>query len=360
MGKYLTWYYLFLKLNIKNKSVYIQLLSMLLVVLLIINISIPTNENVKVLLYNEGGDLAMSLVNKLEQADTVYQFEEVDDIKIMHDQILSKEAECGFVIHDGFEERVSNEGFEEKVSADDLDGIFTMVSSSLTSKGEVAKEIFYAHFFKMYSELKLRDSLDGFFENKSEEEKEELYHQLLNKNEKYLQGNTLFKIQYEIIEAKSEDEEEAHISKVYPIRGIICIILFLGILLERGKSVNGNDDEFSITLIGFEKYVYLILKYIGGITFQTILALILILNFAEASGFFYEGLALLLFILLTSIWVLIFGQVINKSTTYSGWMLTLILTNVIVCPVFFDLAKYIKVFDIIQLMFPLGAYLKMF
>ena len=351
MGKYLTWYYLFLKLNIKNKSVYIQLLSMLLVVLLITNISIPTNENVRVLLYNEGGDLAISLVSKLEHADTVYQFEEVNDINIMHDQILSKEVECGFVIHDEFEERIST---------DDLDGIFTMVTSSLTSKGEVAKETFYAYFFELYSELKLRDSLDSFFENKSKEEKEELYHQLLNNNKDYLQGNVLFEIQYETIEPQSIDKEKVHISKVYPIRGTICIILFLGILLERGKSVNGNDDEFSVTLIGFEKYAYFILKYIAAITFQTILALTLILIYVDASNLFYESLALLIFILLSSIWVLIFGHLINKSTTYSAWMLTLVLANVIVCPVFFDLAKYIKVFDIIQLIFPLGIYLKMF
>ena len=67
MKKYINWYYLHLKVKIKTPSVYIQLLSMILIVFLISNTLIPTNEMVNVLesvsipLYPEIGEIKKTM-----------------------------------------------------------------------------------------------------------------------------------------------------------------------------------------------------------------------------------------------------------------------------------------------------------
>ena len=96
MERYLTWYYQNLKLNIKNKSTYLQILFMILIVIIMSNIEIPSSETVKILLYNEDGVMGDELIEKLINADTVYEFEEENNLQQMEERILAADAECVF------------------------------------------------------------------------------------------------------------------------------------------------------------------------------------------------------------------------------------------------------------------------
>lgn len=351
MERYLTWYYLNLKFNIKSKTTYLQILFMILIIVIMSNIKIPSNQTVRILLYNEAGAMGDELVSKLVSSDTVYEFVEVSGFNEMEERILSTDAECGFFIHEGFEQEILSNKHRHLV---------TMISSTMTTKGEVAREVFYAYFFQLYSETVLRDSVETYFEGSTEVEKEKLFENLINSNKKYLDGDQLFEIHYETIAVKSSEESKTHSSKTFPIRGTITLFLFLLILINNGRLQVDKRDNFSKTLVGLEKKTYLILKNISSISLQSFVALILIMIYAESQSIVYELVILMLYLLLSSLWVMVFGGLFKKTTTYSGWILTILLSNIIVCPVFFDLSKHIRSLDYIQLIFPLGGYLKLF
>lgn len=351
MERYLTWYYQNLKLNIKSKTTYLQILFMILIIIIMSNIKIPSSETVKILLYNEAGAMGDELVKMLVDADTVYEFEEEKKLNQMEERILAADAECGFVIHEEFEEQILSKNHRHLVS---------MISSTMTTKDAVAKEVFYAHFFQLYSEVVLEDFVETHFTDTTNVEKERLLEQLLEKNDEYLAGDRLFEIHYETICPKFSDNNKIELSKTFPIRGTIALFLFLLILINNARSLMGKTDNFVKTLISLEKNIYIILKNISSVSLQSLPALILIIIYAEPRNIIYEVIMLILYLLVSSLWIMLFGSLFKNVTTYSGWMLTILLSNIIVCPVFFNLSEYVKAIGLLQYIFPLGTYLHLF
>lgn len=351
MERYLTWYYQNLKLNIKNKSTYLQILFMILIVIIMSNIEIPSSETVKILLYNEDGVMGDELIEKLINADTVYEFEEENNLQQMEERILAADAECGFLIHEGFEEQIISNKHRHLVS---------MISSTMTTKGEVAREVFYAQFFQLYSKKVLEDFVETHFTDTSEIENKRLLEEALEKNNEYLAGDRLFEIHYETISPKFSDNNQLELSKTFPIRGTIALFMFLLILINNARSLMSKTDNFVKTLIRSEKNIYLILKNISSVSLQSFPALALIMIYAEPKNIIYEVIMLILYLLASSLWIMLFGSLFKKVTTYYAWMLTILLSNIIVCPVFFNLSEYVKAIAVIQYMFPLATYLHFF
>lgn len=351
MGRYLTWYYLNLKLNIKSKTSYLQIFFMIVIIIIMTSIKMPSSESVKILLYNEAGAMGDELVYKLINSDTVYEFEEENKLHKMEERILAIDAECGFIIHEGFEDQIQSNRHRHLV---------TMVNSTMTTKGEVAKEIFYAQFFRLYSDIVLGDFVETYFTDTTDVEKEKILEQLLEKNNEYLSGERLFEIHYETISPKFSEDTQIDFSKTFPIRGTIALFLFLLMLINNGRSLMGKKDNFVKTLIASEKNIYLILKNISSVSLQSFPALILIMMYAEPKNIMYEIVMLIFYLLISSLWIMVFGSLFKKDTTYSGWMLTILLSNIIVCPVFFNLSKYVKAIGLVQYIFPLGTYLNFF
>ena len=351
MERYLTWYYLNLKLNIKSKTSYLQILFMIVIIIIMTSIKMPSSESVKILLYNEAGAMGDELIEKLINADTVYEFEEENNLQQMEERILAADVECGFFIHEGFEQEIISEKHR---------GLVTMLSSTMTTKGEVAREVFYAHFFQVYSEIVLRDSVETNFSKATNIEREKLFEHLLNKNNEYLDKDQLFEIHYETIEMKHSENNQIDLNKTFPIRGVIALILFLIILINNARTLMGKGDNYLKTLIGLEKQIYLILKNLSSVSMQSLVALILIMMYAKPQNIIYELLVLMFYLLLSSLWVMVFGGLFKKAITYSGWILTILLSNIIVCPVFFNLSEYVKAIGLLQYMFPLATYLQFF
>lgn len=95
---------------------------------------------------------------------------------------------------------------------------------------------------------------------------------------------------------------------------------------------------------------------LATVTVQSIAGFILIMTESNR-GFFIELKAIILFVLLSALWVLVFGRLFRNEITYVSFIVTLIVVNLMICPVFIDLSVYVPALQYISYCFPLGIYL---
>ena len=103
--------------------------------------------------------------------------------------------------------------------------------------------------------------------------------------------------------------------------------------------------------------VYTTMQALAELTIPAVCALIIVLLSGQNSrGVLLECAWLLIFICICSIWTALVGQLIHTATAWSGWVLTLCLVQVIICPVFFNLSQYIPAVRYLKYLLPVGWY----
>lgn len=349
MEKYLTWYILLIKAQLKNIIFWISLMGMLGVALLIEAITLPQNDNTRVLIYNEDGQWADQLVETLENSDSIFQFEKIESEDALKEEVLAGKAECGFIIH---------AGFRQKLMEGDCRQLVTSVCTAGSASEAVARETFYAVVLETSSDLLLQKVTDEVFEGN-----EDALKVLIEKNQHYLTSDEVFRLNYQYFNKEAEKHLESSSSvddrRSQPIRGMVGVMLFLTMLLARGQDLRLGASSIASNLPRYEKIKFLFLKYLAVATPGACLGIGILLCSGESGGVGKELGAMLVFLLVSAFWVLIFGGMFRRENVYSGWIMTLILGNILLCPVFFSLGDYIKAVNILKWIFPLSIYLRL-
>ena len=56
---------------------------------------------------------------------------------------------------------------------------------------------------------------------------------VLEKNQEYLNGDKIFRMDFEEVESNGKTEEQK--SETFPVRGMVALLIFIIILMEHGK-----------------------------------------------------------------------------------------------------------------------------
>ncbi len=337
MAQYVIWYKLQLKAWVKRRSSWLQILGMILLALLVSQIHLPGVENTRVGICVTSEETAQRVLESLKTRDSIFEFQEYVSEEDMRQDIVSGVIECGFA----FSGNIFSENDVQKNSV-------TYICTPFSAKGLVAQETFYAAFFETYSDRILIDSESKIY-GKSDGE---ITKELLDKKQDYLQNNEMF--QMDVIEALQKQSEEQIFGKVSPMRGVVGLFLFLILWMTQARRFENHGNGVAAALERRRRVRFEYLGCLSEATVPVVFGLFLILLSPENRGIIIEAGSLLLFVLVCSFWVLTVGRQLKNSTTFVAWTFTLILVQVVVCPVFVDLVSFVPAVKVIRWGFPLG------
>ena len=345
MEKYITWYRLLLKFWMKKKRSWLQLAGMILVVLLIAGIRIPDTNNTVIGLCNKDGELAEDVVEILQNKESVFQFTAYTDENKMLEAVIRGEVESGFVFQ---------KGFEKALEQGKRKNLITFLTTPLTTKGAVAKETVFAAVLERYSQEILLEQEEQVFGEKNEE----ISKALLERNQEYLDGDELFRIDFEEVNVNTKESEKR--AETFPVRGMIALLIFVMILIEHGKKFEQKDCAVEKALTGKEKIGFEFLHYVSAATIPALTGIVLLIATGNAVFFIKEVLGMLLFLGILGVWMVLVGRFFRNGTTYASWIMTLVVGNLLLCPVFVNAAEYVPALGYLNCVFPMGIYLKLF
>lgn len=345
MRTYLKWFQILLKSQLKKLSTWLLLAVMVLLVMLVHVCTLPRQENTKVLVSYEkleGADLSLAkaITRNLQEMESVFSFEVVNSEEDLKDGVLGGKATCGIA----FEEDIYNACIK-----DDPDEIMKFYCASFANTGEVVKETVYAAFFKEYSKILLKNHMKDIYEKPSKEVEE----MLLSKAEEYLKGTTLFRIEkvgYDVAEKRSDYTSN------YPVRGMIALVLFLTIFLAVGE----KKDLFQKYLPRKRRLLYLFFKAIVSSFLVGAVGLILLGMTNQLQTIWLELVGLIILVICSYIVSALFLFIMRDEDKYVSLVFGLVLLNLAVCPIFFDVAQLVGAIKYVRFLFPVGIYLMFF
>lgn len=345
MEKYINWYLLQLKAWCKKKICWIQIAGMCIVVAIVSAISIPEKDNLAVGIANVQDSCSEEIARFLTAGDSLFSFQIYENEEIMRSDILAGRLECGFAFTDDFKEKLEQGKSDDSV---------TYIQTPFSAKGSVARETFYTAFLQVYSKQLLTNSMDSVYG----EVKEETLEELLKNNQEYLNGENLFQIVQEQVETKGPAEKQTD-SKTYPVRGLVALFLFAILFMEHGQKFEGGKAALFKALDRREKRIFEGLGYLATVTIAAVTGLVCILFTEESRGFFIETGLMLLYLVCAGLWVFLVGRLFRNQTSFMGWNATLLVTQILICPVFVDFSVYVQALRYIGYVFPLGIYLRL-
>ena len=356
MEQSFTWYTLLLKAWMKKKSSWLVTVGMFAMIFVISQIHLPSSDNTSVgicILENEYGQ---KMMNALSGMDSVFSFQRYQDEEALLSDVESGVLECGFLFADDFEEKMQTESLEQ---------LITYVCTPLTTKGTVAKETLYTAFLQLYGEQILKGSepeiygtLDEALADTGGILEETLTDTLLEKYQYYLENSRLLQMKTEMIKTE-QDASFLRVSSenIYPIQGLVGVFLVLILWLECGRKFEQREMSVYAALDRKRRGVFEYCGYLAAVTIPAVVGGISILLFAEHRGVVKEIGLLIFFLFLAALWVLLIGKFFKRSMTFAAWALTLVGVQLLICPVFVDLAEYFPALGVLRWVFPLSWYL---
>lgn len=339
--KYLMWYFIQLKQTVKSRICWLQIAVMAFLIFIVTGINIPSESNVCVGVYNGSGVYAQQIIDNLTDYDGIFEFEQYKNEDMLYSDVKSGKIECGFAF---------KADFDEKLLLNDIKHQVVYAATPFSTKGAVIRETFYSVMLKSMSGFILTEAQGELFDGTDVSMTE----YMLNKNNMFMENESILHINFNEVETVKKGVEKKY--NVYPVHGVLGIFIFFSILMEYGKKFNENGRGFLKAITKQEKCIF---EYTGCVSAATPLAVvaIIIVEINGGRGILSEIFMMSIFILWSSMWVILFGGVFKNSSTYASWIMIIILTNVIICPVFWNIEKYVPSLHYLSKLFPVGVFL---
>lgn len=344
-----------LKLWMKKRICWLQILFLVLLLFLVGSIHLPDEKNSKIGLAGVNGTITQSITDQLVQKKDVYQFVEYEDTEQLEEAVRSGELECGFVFADHFDELYEKGTLEDSIA---------YVHTPFTTKGLAVKETVYGAFLEQYGEKLLQQNQETITGQSSEEAStmlEERYRY-------YLNSDNIFHTEVHYEATNTTESVDNHWNAVNVFRGVIAGVTFLAIYLagasfleERNRKVlsqleRGKRHRFEcagilasatpILLIGCSLSVWNTMQTgIGTATGS-------VTDFVLAGEIFRMLLLVGASLLFTAAAMCIF----RSSTGMLSALPVFLLVQIIVCPVFMDVSFYVPAVKYIRYLCPIGYY----
>ena len=173
------YYKLQLKLWLKHRICWLQILFLVLLLLVIGGIHVPDAKNSRIGLTGVTSGITQTVADRLLQKSDVYQFTTYEDTEQLEEAVRSGELECGFVFAEDFEKQYEKGSFEDSI---------TYVYTPFTTKGMAVKETVYGTVLELYGEKLLQQNQETIVGQSSEEAST----MLAERYEYYLNSDAIF------------------------------------------------------------------------------------------------------------------------------------------------------------------------
>lgn len=349
MKKFFTWLKILTKRQLANPFFLALLIILPLTALISDNFSSKDKNTGYIAgLYIDGESddiFADTVVNNLVNANDSIRFVKFNNVEDMKEKIISEELICGYVIP---------HNIRKLLSGDDKEGSITSYMIPASTLQPAANEIVYAELIKMQGYSIIKDYMHSsgqFPDDKYIEEAFEYY-------EEYLTGNETIRIDYEEYGTdKIIDAKEISTGLVFPVRGIMSVLVFLAGLF--GSVLYLKDKEngvFQTITKGYQNILRILYPFIPAFLFGMAMMVSVIASDNHKSVG-TEIICMFCFILGITLFAVLLTLLTKKSRILSSCIPVILLCSLVFCPVFINLELYLPAVGYVQKLFVPYYYL---
>ncbi len=401
------YYKLQLKLWLKHRICWLQILFLVLLLLVIGGIHIPDTKNSSIGLAGVTSGITQTIADRLMQKRDVYQFTTYEGAEELEQAVEAGELECGFVFDKEFAKQYEEGSFTDSI---------TYVYTPFTTKGMAVRETVYGTVLELYGEKLLQQNQETIVGQSSEE----ISAMLADRYEYYLNSDAIFHT--EVIYVETDAGMERDLRRAEPgsdgkngdadwpeigkpnrnqnhnqnsnqnrnqnriagqpadmeklIRGVISCMIFLTVYLSGASCKEEKNQHFLSILEKGKRRSYECAGMLAaatpmilvgtGLSCLTILQSEM-LDAASGAGFVTAtGIGMVIVTEILQMLLLIVVSILFTACTMCIWkkdmgMLSalpvLILLQIIICPVIIDMAVYVPAVKYIRYLCPIAYYL---
>lgn len=401
------YYKLQLKLWLKYRICWLQILFLVLLLLVIGGIHIPDTKNSSIGLAGVTSGITQTIADRLMQKRDVYQFTTYEGAEELEQAVEAGELECGFVFDKEFAKQYEEGSFTDSI---------TYVYTPFTTKGMAVRETVYGTVLELYGEKLLQQNQETIVGQSSEE----ISAMLADRYEYYLNSDAIFHT--EVIYVETDAGMESDLRRAEPgsdgqngdadwpengkpnhnqnhnqnsnqnrnqnriagqpadmeklIRGVISCMIFLTVYLSGASCKEEKNQHFLSILEKGKRRSYECAGMLAaatpmilvgtGLSCLTILQSEM-LDAASGAGFVTAtGIGMVIVTEILQMLLLIVVSILFTACTMCIWkkdmgMLSalpvLILLQIIICPVIIDMAVYVPAVKYIRYLCPVAYYL---
>ena len=405
------YYKLQLKLWLKYRICWLQILFLVLLLLVIGGIHIPDTKNSSIGLVGVTSGITQTIADRLMQKRDVYQFTTYEGAEELEQAVEAGELECGFVFDKEFAKQYEEGSFTDSI---------TYVYTPFTTKGMAVRETVYGTVLELYGEKLLQQNQETIVGQSSEE----ISAMLADRYEYYLNSDAIFHT--EVIYVETDAGMESDLRRAEPgsdgqngdadwpengkpnhnqnhnqnsnqnsnqnrnqnriagqpadmeklIRGVISCMIFLTVYLSGASCKEEKNQHFLSILEKGKRRSYECAGMLAaatpmilvgaGLSCLTILQSEM-LDAASGAGFVTAtGIGMVIVTEILQMLLLIVVSILFTACTMCIWkkdmgMLSalpvLILLQIIICPVIIDMAVYVPAVKYIRYLCPIAYYL---
>lgn len=401
------YYKLQLKLWLKYRICWLQILFLVLLLLVIGGIHIPDTKNSSIGLAGVTSGITQTIADRLMQKSDVYEFVAYETLEELEQAVEAGELECGFVFDKEFAKQYEEGSFTDSI---------TYVYTPFTTKGMAVRETVYGTVLELYGEKLLQQNQETIVGQSSEE----ISAMLADRYEYYLNSDAIFHT--EVIYVETDAGMESDLRRAEPgsdgqngdadwpengkpnhnqnhnqnsnqnrnqnriagqpadmeklIRGVISCMIFLTVYLSGASCKEEKNQHFLSILEKGKRRSYECAGMLAaatpmilvgtGLSCLTILQSEM-LDAASGAGFVTAtGIGMVIVTEILQMLLLIVVSILFTACTMCIWkkdmgMLSalpvLILLQIIICPVIIDMAVYVPAVKYIRYLCPIAYYL---
>lgn len=344
MKKYTNWYRLLLKGYLRRASTWIQLLGMVLILLTLSGMRLPKADTLKAGIVNAGGEYGERIAHRLLTEESIFQFSLYEDEETLKKDVLNGSLECGFIFHPELDGRIRK---------GDCRRIIHYLATPFSVEGEVARETVYARFFEVYSEEMLRQKDKELFERKDSARTEEL----VRLKRDYGESEAVFSMDIFHIERENKGEERKASDQVNPLRGIAGLLVFFLMFMAEGRRFWLRTERIDRWLTPGDRFFFGIMEKLAAGTLPALAVWGILIFLGESRGWIMEAGRLALLVFLGSLWSQAAGRLIRRETAFVAASFSLMLVQLLLCPIFVDLSAVFPAIGVIRMIIPVNIYL---
>ncbi len=409
------YYKLQLKLWLKHRICWLQILFLVLLLLVIGGIHIPDTKNSRIGLAGVTSGITQTIADRLMQKRDVYQFTTYEGTEELEQAVEAGELECGFVFDKEFAKQYEEGSFTDSI---------TYVYTPFTTKGMAVRETVYGTVLELYGEKLLQQNQETIVGQSSEE----ISAMLADRYEYYLNSDAIFHTEVIYVETdagmgsdlrraepssdgQKGDADRLEIGKPNHnqnhnqnsnqnhnqnsnqnrnhnriagqpsdmenlIRGVISCMIFLAVYLSGASCKEEKNQHFLSILEKGKRHSYECAGMLAAVTPMMLVGTGLscltilqseMLDAASGAGFVTAtGIGMVIVTEILQMLLLIVVSILFTACTMCIWkkdmgMLSalpvLILLQIIICPVIFDMAVYVPAVKYIRYLCPIAYYL---
>lgn len=293
---------------------------------------------------DQTGELGERLLDALEAKgsleDGMFRFYPVQDDLAVQEEVASRRAECGYVIGENFEEKLSQKQYRRTI---------TVYSAPSTVTATLSTEVVFSVLMELYDRTLLQDYVrsDELFDSLGEpdgEARSELSAQAGSLYDKWLTNDSTFRFEYESV-ARSAGEGNTGgetSSTRFPVRGILAIYVFMTGLFAAVTVLWDEKKGLFLPLSYASRTPCRLACLAAPVLLAALSGLAAVGAAGIGTGWGRESFILLVF----ASAVVLFSWILAKLCPNPNVLCCLIpfflVSCLVFCPVFLDVGRYVK------------------